>query len=296
MDRFGMTERQKGKTASRDLCVRIALACTLTLLAGLAVRGPLHDTVTTVTQRLPALQPDPAVSAQSLAVSSPWVGLYKAGLDLSETVRAFVEAPLPAVARHLSPGSPLIFHHQRKTGGSSLRIALKAAAAAANLTTFVTCYAGVSCDSYTFGNASAALYAGHLGWGERRNLARTGSLDVRTARWSTPQQRASCLTLFREPIARLESCYYYRFVNKRMAGPKAIAHPRFQCISNLTASEVRSMLVTGRSQFGSGCLAEPFRIFSGQTSEEELAEVAIHPPGSPAGAAMLALTDRKSVV
>jgi hypothetical protein len=50
-------------------------------------------------------------------------------------VDAFVAAPLPPPATSLGPQSPLFFFHQRKTAGSSLRLALKAAANQSGLTT-----------------------------------------------------------------------------------------------------------------------------------------------------------------
>lgn len=138
---------------------------------------------------------------------------FKAG-KLNERgylLNVLLNAPLPPVATNLTINSPLIFHHQRKAGGTSLRTVLIRTALEAGLPVWEPCYNG-SCDSYTWGSAHAAVYAGHFPWGVRRELSRFGWYDSGTHSWRTPEQLASCVTLFREPVARLESAYYYRFV------------------------------------------------------------------------------------
>lgn len=65
---------------------------------------------------------------------------------------------------------------------------------------------------------------------------------------------------------------------------------RWACLSNLTAPEIRHMLTHGRSTYGRGCLAEPYRILSGLTDERDLAALATAPPGDPLLRAALALT------
>ena len=76
---------------------------------------------------------------------------------------ALVAAPLPPVVASLSLDAPLIFHHQRKAGGTSLRSVLMKAAQDAGLSAIGACY-GLNCDSYSWGGTRAAVYVGHYAW------------------------------------------------------------------------------------------------------------------------------------
>ena len=127
-------------------------------------------------------------------------------------VEAFLASPLPPRNLNLSEDAPLFFFHQRKTAGSSMRKAIVEAAKAANLSYFVSCHNGVPCDLYHVGTNFSAIYAGHFVWGEQRELSRRSVFDPATGTWHNPRHNASCLTMFRDPVSRLESCYYYRFV------------------------------------------------------------------------------------
>ncbi len=127
-------------------------------------------------------------------------------------VEAFLASPLPPRNLNLSEDAPLFFFHQRKTAGSSMRKAIVEAAKAANLSYFVSCHDGVPCDLYHVGTNFSAIYAGHFVWGEQRELSRRSVFDPATGTWHNPRHNASCLTMFRDPVSRLESCYYFRFV------------------------------------------------------------------------------------
>ena len=127
-------------------------------------------------------------------------------------VDAFLASPLPPRNLNLSEDAPLFFFHQRKTAGSSMRKAIVEAAKAANMSYFVSCHDGVPCDLYHVGTNFSAIYAGHFVWGEQRELSRRSVFDPATGTWHNPRHNASCLTMFRDPVSRLESCYYYRFV------------------------------------------------------------------------------------
>lgn len=135
--------------------------------------------------------------------------------SVAAMMEALVEAPLPRRNANLSVDAPLFFFHQRKTGGSSMRAAIVDAADALELPSFVPCFHGVPCDTYHIGNKTAAIYAGHFYWGEQRELARRAKFQSAGAHWRNPQFNASCLTMFRDPISRLESCYYFRFIQVR---------------------------------------------------------------------------------
>ncbi|KAL4423826.1 hypothetical protein ABPG75_001127 [Micractinium tetrahymenae] len=185
--------------------------------------------------------------------------------SVASLVQAFLAAPLPPRNLNLSEQAPLFFFHQRKTAGSSLRATIVQAAKDANLSYFVPCHDGVPCDLYHIGTNFSAIYAGHFYWGEQRELSRRSSFDPAAGTWHNPRHNASCLTMFRDPVSRLESCYYFRFVQER-----AIRDGHFSCLSNLKAREMRSMFADGRTLYGRGCLNEPFRILSGLTDELDL--------------------------
>jgi hypothetical protein len=129
-------------------------------------------------------------------------------------VDAFVAAPLPPPATSLGPQSPLFFFHQRKTAGSSLRLALKAAANQSGLTTSIACY-DVACTTWNVdpANTTSAIFAGHFTWSELHAMEASAVLDdAHPGSWKSRRSNVSCMTIFRDPMTRLQSCYYYRFV------------------------------------------------------------------------------------
>lgn len=202
-------------------------------------------------------------------------------------VAQFLAAPAPAVNSNISADLPLFFFHQRKTAGSAARTALVAAAETHGLPYFVPCFGNVSCDTYHIGTAVAALYAGHIPWAERKELARRAAYQPANGTWVNPSDRASCLTVFRAPVARMESCYYYRFIQER--GIAATEH-RLTCLSNLTEPEISSFLRYGRSMWGRGCLNEAFRILSGVNDETAIAQMTMREGGAVTFQPILAMT------
>ncbi|PSC70625.1 galactosylceramide sulfotransferase [Micractinium conductrix] len=187
------------------------------------------------------------------------------GVPAAALVEAFLAAPLPPRNLAISEEAPLFFFHQRKTGGTSLRAAMAATAVARNLSEFVPCFTFPNCEVYHI-ETPAAVYAAHFPWGEQRILARHSRFVE--GRWHNPRLRASCLTMFREPMARLESCYYYRFIQERNLSD---SNPHYGCLSNLSTEELRHMFLAGRTQYGRGCLNEPFRVLGGFSDELDLA-------------------------
>ena len=79
------------------------------------------------------------------------------------------------------------------------------------------------------------------------------------------QKMNSCVTIFRDPISRILSCFYFRFTSELNL---AASKPSFSCINNMTDDEIVDVLLNGRSRYGRGCLNEPFRIFSGVLDED----------------------------
>jgi hypothetical protein len=64
------------------------------------------------------------------------------------------------------------------------------------------------------------IYAGHFVFGEQKNLLRNRTIYSRDLLEGRPlnKQDFSCLTSFRDPVARVISCYYSRFVQEGPGG------------------------------------------------------------------------------
>jgi hypothetical protein len=199
-------------------------------------------------------------------------------------VQAFVDAPLPRVM-NASAESPVIFFHQAKTAGTAFRRALSLASLRLNLKSFIGCEKPQPCKLYSMRSAFVqgysdkltpppypSVFAGHFHWDDMSALSQKGRL-LPTGKWLEPaaQLNFHCVTLFREPVARLESCYYYRFV----AGLNiTVASRRHACLSNLRADEMHDFFRRSRTREGFGCLNEPFRVMSGVRDETWLARLA----------------------
>lgn len=71
----------------------------------------------------------------------------------------------------------------------------------------------------------------------------------------------TCITNFREPVSRVESCFYYRFTTRGI---------QYNCINDVPLEKLRQILLHGVDHFGDGCLDEPFRILSGLSDNKLL--------------------------
>jgi hypothetical protein len=148
----------------------------------------------------------------------------------------------------ISAESPLIMFHQRKAGGSSIRITLHFASLLLGLPTYISCYTK-PCDAYHVDyDEPYAIYAGHYAWGLQNRLAKF-STSMRSSQFS-------CITNFRHPVDRINSCLYFRFPDM-LSG---------RCLDELTLEEFKSLLYT-MGDYGNSCLNEPFRMLSGETNE-----------------------------
>jgi len=170
----------------------------------------------------------------------------------SSDERGFVFAPVPFSNSNISLRSPVILFHQRKAGGSSLRRAMLHSARALNQSYFIPCYPPVPCDTYSFKNNRAAIYAGHFSISEVKHLLRHVPMESEFNH--RQKHNFTCLTNFREPMSRVESCFYFRFRTRGIM---------YDCMNDIPVEILRRILVDGVDDYGDGCLDEPFRILSG---------------------------------
>jgi hypothetical protein len=143
-----------------------------------------------------------------------------------------------------SPARPFVFLHQRKTGGTTFRGQLRRLAREQALGSWLACYDGVDCRTYEpprGGLGNASVVGGHLYW-PRVAAALPGGFD--------------CLTIFREPVSRVASCWNFRFVQQR----GGVAKSPYAPFHAYNASALRSALPGARSRQREGCNNEPFRV------------------------------------
>jgi len=165
--------------------------------------------------------------------------------------RRFVSAPAPRANTDISIENPVILFHQRKAGGQTLRRSLHMAARRLGLSYYIPCHPPVPCENYSIKGNKKAVYGGHFSVSEVKYVLRNG-----------PPKGVTCLTNFREPVSRVESCFYFRF-NRTEGGD-------FSCMNNIPVETLRDILVNRVDRYGDGCLDEPFRILSGITDERLL--------------------------
>ena len=146
--------------------------------------------------------------------------------------------------------NPLIFFHQRKAGGSSIRLDLTKFANKINKSYYIPCHNGTLCDIYNIINGKD-IYGGHFRWGIQNNFER---LHI------GGRNEFNCFTNMREPTDRIMSCLFYRF---------ATASRKYKCIKDMPLDEFEHLL-TRIDEYGTSCLNEPFRVLSGIDDEELL--------------------------
>jgi len=144
----------------------------------------------------------------------------------------FLERPAPELNENVSEHTPLVFMHQARSGGTTMRKLLYNASKKAGLKAHIPCSGGVDCHAFGKVSKSSAVYGGHFCWQELMGQIGEG-------------KKASCLTNFREPQARLMSCYTSRIVKEKKVAPG--------CMGKLDPEKLRSMLQNY------GCVDEPFR-------------------------------------
>jgi len=147
-------------------------------------------------------------------------------------IARFLERPAPEMNPAVSAERPLVFMHQARSGGTTLRKLLFNATHQAGLKAHIPCSGGVDCHQFSKVSTDSAVYGGHFCWQELMSKIGSG-------------KKASCLTNFREPQARLMSCYTSRLVKEKKVAPG--------CMGKLDAEKLRNMLQNY------GCVNEPFR-------------------------------------
>ena len=148
----------------------------------------------------------------------------------------------------ISVERPLIMFHQRKSGGSSIRITMHFASIMLGIPAYISCYTQ-PCDAYHIEYEQPyAVYAGHYPWGIQNRLSRFQK--------SMRSSHFSCITNYRHPMDRIDSCLYFRF-------PEILSG---RCLNDLTFGEFKSLLFM-MDDYGNSCLNEPFRMLSGESNE-----------------------------
>lgn len=156
-----------------------------------------------------------------------------AGVKINKLIDGFLSSKPVNVNSNISPKHPLVFMHQAKSGGTSLRQELHEAAHNLGLKTYIPCH-DVDCQEYNTVGHNAAVYGGHFCWTSlAKDFARRGVNDF------------SCVTIFRDPVPRVLSCYSYRLVGKLNSAPT--------CVADVPPEKLKNELL------GHACADEPFR-------------------------------------
>jgi hypothetical protein len=152
----------------------------------------------------------------------------------------------------ISEELPLIFFHQRKAGGDSLRRSMSNAAKRKGFSAFFPCYNDVPCDMFENipDDRPYAMYGSHFTWGEQAKLEIFGQ---------NRRNNYTCVTNFRDPISRVISCLYYRF--------RKLIYLTRQELKYYPVADLIDLL-RHTDEYGSSCVNEPFRILSGFRDEK----------------------------
>ena len=90
------------------------------------------------------------------------------------------------------------------------------------------------------------------------------------------QQGFSCMSNFREPVSRLKSCLYFRFLND----------PHYTkasgCIDKLSVSQLINLISKEVDHYSNSCINEPFRILSGFLDEDIINSIGLKVRGQSA--------------
>lgn len=182
---------------------------------------------------------------------------YNKSESISDVLNRWIEIPDHCIWRkRLNPSEvhPFVFFHQRKSGGSTLRFSMNNASNELNLTRFIPVYNRVKSGVFKVPSKPRySVYGGHFSWTSNiENIG--GGHNVLESTNSCNRDNFSCLTNFREPIDRLESCIYERFID-------VFTMNNISCINELPIDIFTNDLITKRFRGLFTCLNEPFRIF-----------------------------------
>ena len=146
-------------------------------------------------------------------------------------IESFLKKPLPPKNADVSETRPLVFMHQHRAGGTTMRKLLYNTSLALKMKPHIQCTGKVDCRAFKNEVTDAAVYGGEFCWREMMT--------------SLSGKQVSCLTNFREPVARITSCYAQRLVQKKKVAPF--------CMAKLDPQKLKTLLVNY------GCVNEPFR-------------------------------------
>ncbi|OLP75182.1 hypothetical protein AK812_SmicGene45064, partial [Symbiodinium microadriaticum] len=146
-------------------------------------------------------------------------------------IESFLKKPLPPKKKDVSETQPLVFMHQHRAGGTTMRKLLYNTSLALKMKPHIQCSGKVDCRAFKNTVTDAAVYGGEFCWREMMT--------------SLSGKQVSCLTNFREPVARITSCYAQRLVMKKKVAPF--------CMAKLDPQKLKTLLVNY------GCVNEPFR-------------------------------------
>lgn len=155
----------------------------------------------------------------------------------------------------VSEANPLLFVHQRKAGGSSLRTTLHAAGDDMGLSRFIAGWDHVGLTTYEVPISSKiAIYGGHFSY--PHNMKNLLGVDSEGNINLPPGQTypVSCLTNFREPLARIQSCVYERYA-------AVFDEYHVSCLGDLPIKDLARIMIEFRFGGRFSCLNEPFRMF-----------------------------------
>jgi hypothetical protein len=198
----------------------------------------------------------------------PWVRPFEKGLPVVHYLNDYanVSADVPLGHQFFDTRHPLVFMHQRKSGGSNVRRSLDRYAISHGLKDEVTisCFGKASCLQYTIdpNTPPKFIYAMHSTWNTLWPLFTPRQYGV--PEHNVGKVNFTCFTVFREPVSRVKSCFYFR--NAKTLAPSSPGqlnpHDNGTCINDLSIPTFTKMLVEGKDAYGNGCLNEPFRLFS----------------------------------
>lgn len=178
--------------------------------------------------------------------------------SLPEILKKYSNVPVNCIWRkrvYPSGSHPFHLFHQRKAGGSSLRTSLNNAADKLHLSRFIPMLNGVPGTTFEIPPKKRyAITAGHFSWSSSISvLSHNSSLAANDP--LCYRDDFSCLTNFREPISRIESCIYERYTNifKKYNG---------SCITDIPIEDFAIINIQFRRYNNMySCLNEPFRMF-----------------------------------
>lgn len=164
---------------------------------------------------------------------------------------------------------PFIFFHMRKCGGTSARLTMVNSAKRHGLEFFVPCHDAsngyIECETYgppQYEKREIAVFGGHFYYSRIHKYLYRHIIGYPSV--APPTFNYTSLTILRNPIDRVISCWNFRMANNggRMGGT---GPP----LGELSVSEVEQQLPLAMSKFFEGCNNEFARVLSSYGDAEE---------------------------